>query len=138
MRFARSTCLLAALTLVAACETDPNRFTAPGGASVYQINGEVFEVVAASTTGAAVYWCGASDYARRVLGATWSQEITIFRTLGPSQATDRTSAVQFTVNPEAVGITRIRSNFPNQLQVGDTNTASQANLYCDKLRFRNI
>ncbi len=129
---------LAAVGLLAACETDTSRFTGPGGSGVYPIGSDKFEVVAQSVKGAPVFWCGASDYARRVLGAGWNDEISIARTLGPSEATDRTSAVQFTLNPAALGITKVRSNFPNQLVVGDTNSVTQANLYCDKLRFRNF
>lgn len=139
MRFQYVAVSIAALALLGACETQPvsdtGRFSTPGGAGVYQINANVFEVVGSSSRGASIYWCGASEYARRALGQSWETQISISRTLGPSQATDRTSAVQFTLNPSAVGVTPFRSSFPNQLQVGDTNSVSQANLYCDKLRF---
>ena len=136
MRPVRVLSLMLALAVTAACESDPNRFSAPGGASVYQINDNVFEVVASSGQGARPYWCGASEYARRALGAGWSAQISISRTLGPSEATDRISAVQFTLNPSALGITPFRSSTPNALQVGDSNSVSQASVFCDKLRFR--
>ncbi|MGV6847710.1 MAG: hypothetical protein ACWA5A_04960 [Marinibacterium sp.] len=133
-----ATLLLLASTALAACESDPYRFSTPGGGGAYPINGDVFELVALSNTGAAVYWCGAADYARRALGAPWSDEITISRTLGPSEATDRRSAVQFTLSPGNLGIPPFRSTFPNQLEVGDTYAVSEANLFCNQLRFRNV
>ena len=132
----KSGVVLAAMALLAACETDPNRFSAPGGASVYGIHANVFEVVAPSSDGSRVFWCAAAEYARRVRGAPWTAEITVARSLGPSEATDRVSAVQFTLNPGAVGITPVRSPFPNQFELGDTFTVSQGNFECDKLRLR--
>ena len=130
--------LLVACAALAACETDTRRFAGPAGSGVYQINANVFEVVAPSIKGAPLYWCGAAEYARRALGAPWNATISISRGLGPSEATDKVSAVQFTLNPGALGIAEIRSSTPNSLPVGDTKTITDANLYCDKFRFRQV
>ncbi|MEM8731611.1 MAG: hypothetical protein AAGF79_17015 [Pseudomonadota bacterium] len=105
-----------------------------GGARTYQINNNVFEVVGNSGRGFDIWWCGASTYARRVLGAGWQTPITISRTLGRSEATGRISSVQFTLNPGALGISTLQSMSPNALEVGDTKTVQDANNSCQNLR----
>ncbi|OWU69049.1 hypothetical protein ATO3_23345 [Marinibacterium profundimaris] len=112
----------------------------PGGARVYPINDNVFEVVGNSGYGYDLWWCGASEYARRVLGAGWGTPVTIARSLGTSQATGRRSSVQFTLNPAALGIDKVTSYSPNALVVGDTKTVQTGNMSCPRLnvplRFR--
>lgn len=128
--------LLSAVALVIAGAAQAQSFLATAGdARVYQINENVFEVVGNSGRGFDLWWCGAATYARRALGASWAQPVTISRTLGQSQATGRRSSVQFTLNPQALGIATLRSYSPNALVVGDTKTVQDANRSCSRLGF---
>ncbi|MBB95345.1 MAG: hypothetical protein CML68_12230 [Rhodobacteraceae bacterium] len=112
-----------------------NFLATPGGARVYPINENVFEVVGNSGRGWDMWWCGAATYARRVLGASWQAPMSIARGLGTSQATGRKSAVQFTLNPGALGIETLKSTSPNSLVVGDTKTVQTGNVSCSRLQF---
>ncbi|MGV6847712.1 MAG: hypothetical protein ACWA5A_04970 [Marinibacterium sp.] len=118
---------------VAAVSAARSGFSAPQS-RVYQIDANTFEVVGNSGRGARLYWCGAATYARRELGASWQDKVTIARTLGPSAATGRRSAVQFTLTPEALGITPISSPTPNAFAVGDTMTVTSGNGFCRELK----
>jgi len=63
----------------------------------YPVNDTVFEVVGISSAGGGGYWCGAADYAQRVLHADWAAPIYVVRGRGPSVTTGRRSAVQFSL-----------------------------------------
>ena len=128
----------AALVLALACAVPASaeRFAAPGDASVYPIDASQFEVVVPSFKGVAMFWCGASQYARLVLDAPWDAQISISRSLGNSEVTDGRSAVQFTLQPATLGIDTFRSATPGAFPVGDTYSVSQASLGCDQLFFR--
>lgn len=125
---------LAAITMAPGDALAQRGFGAPGSV-VYPINDNVFEVVGNSGRGYILFWCGASRYARQVLGIDWRSKITIVRGLGRSEATGQRSAVQFTVNPGAVGVTPISSYSPNAYEVGDSKTATEANGFCHELIF---
>ena len=102
--------LIAALiSLAGAVPASAQNAFATNGARVYALDANVYEVVGNSGGGYRLFWCGAGEYARRVLGASWSARISVVRGLGPSQATNRRSAVHFTLNPGAVGVTPIQS-----------------------------
>ncbi|WP_170330884.1 hypothetical protein [Ruegeria arenilitoris] len=58
-----------------------------------------FEVIPRGRTDVDGYWCAASDFARRTLGASWQQRIYVKRGYGPSEATGRRTAVQFSLTP---------------------------------------
>ena len=127
---------IVALALGAASAAQAQNFLAtPGNGRVYPINENVFEVVGNSGLGYDLWWCGASQYARRVLGAGWGAQVSIARGLGPSQATGRRSSVQFTLNPAALDVTVVHSTSPNALVGGDTKTVQTGNMSCDRLRF---
>ena len=81
-----------------------------------------------------IYWCGAATYARRALGQSWQAQITIARTLGPSQVTGQRSAVQYTMDPGALGITQQKNPSFNALAVGDYKSITEANGFCSRLR----
>jgi hypothetical protein len=107
-------------------------FNGQRGTRVGQVNKAVFEVVVRNTGAGPDYWCGAADYARRVLGASWQTEIYIARGRGASVTTGRRSAVQFTINPDAAGVTPIPPALSlNSLKVGDHMTVQKANTYCN-------
>jgi len=99
---------------------------------VNPVSDVVFEVIARGAAGAGDYWCGAADYAHRALGAPWSARIYIVRGRGPSVTTGRRTAVQFTLRPEAAGVTPIDpSLFLNRMTPGDNMSVTQASTFCD-------
>ncbi len=71
---------------------------------VYPISDTVFEVIErpGSAGGAAQYWCGAGDYAQRVLKTKTNQKIYIWKAVGKSVTKPgRKRAVQFsTIAPD--------------------------------------
>lgn len=107
----------------------------PGNGVAYQVDENVFEVVGNSGRGGVLFWCGASEFARRVLGAPWQAEVTVVRSFGLSAVTGRKSAVQFSLNPEAVGVTKKKSYSYNAMEVGDFNTLTAARRYCSDISF---
>ena len=68
------------------------------------LNNTVFEVIPRGRTDADGYWCAAADFARRSLGAGWQQPIYVVRGYGPSEATGRRTAVQFSLSPRPEGV----------------------------------
>ena len=106
-------------------------FNGKFGVRVAPVNDVVFEVVPRSSGSGPIFWCGAADYARQVLGAGWKTTIYIARGRGQSETTNRRSAVQFTLDPSAAGITPTGQSLSlNALKVGDNMTVQQANHYC--------
>ncbi len=113
-------------------------FTGRRGTRVEPVNKVVFEVVPKGSGTGSDYWCGAADYARQALGAGWTDTIYIARGRGQSVTTGRRSAVQYTLNASAAGITPIPPSLSlNSLKVGDHMSVQQANSYCNigPLRF---
>ena len=107
-------------------------FSGRNGTRVAPVSNAVFEVVARGSGTGYDYWCGAADYARRALGAGWSDTIYIARGRGQSVTTGRRSAVQFTLDPGAAGITPIAPSLSlNALKVGDNMSVTQANNFCN-------
>lgn len=107
-------------------------FSGKRGTRVAPVNKAVFEVVARGSGSGPEYWCGASDYARRVLGAGWSDTIYIARGRAQSVTTNRRSAVQFTLDPAAAGIPPTAPSISlNSLKVGDNMSVQQGNTYCN-------
>ncbi|MEY8838970.1 hypothetical protein AB9K41_08065, partial [Cribrihabitans sp. XS_ASV171] len=107
-------------------------FTSWVGQRVYQLNEYVFEVVPKGRSRTNDYWCSASDYARRALGAGWQDRVYIVRGYGPSQATGRRTAVQFTIYPDAAGVTPLPPGGLRQgLKPGDSMTVSRGNSFCE-------
>ncbi|MEY8829004.1 hypothetical protein AB9K34_11410 [Sedimentitalea sp. XS_ASV28] len=106
-------------------------FTSKLGARVNPVNSSVFEVVPKSSGDGQVFWCSAADYAQRELRAPWQARIYIARGRAPSMTTGRRSSVQFTLDPQAAGITPAPSSISlNSLKVGESMTVQQAYGYC--------
>lgn len=61
------------------------------------INSTDFEVIPRTEQFTDGYWCAASNFARRKLGAGWKQQIYVLRGYGPSETTGRRTAVQFSL-----------------------------------------
>ena len=90
-----------------------------------------FEVIARTAGSADDYWCGASDYARRALGAPWTAQIYVLRGRGPSETTGRRTAVQFTLKaPSAPPRPRDPFTVLNRLRPGDHMSVQQAAEFC--------
>jgi hypothetical protein len=112
---------------------DGDAFTSRRGAKVNPVNAAVFEVVPKSGGIGADYWCGAADYAHRQLKASWQARIYIARGRGPSVTTGKRSAVQFTLDPAAAGITPAPSSLSlNSLKVGESMSVQNGFSYCQK------
>ncbi|WP_424986492.1 hypothetical protein [Microbulbifer sp. S227A] len=106
-------------------------FTSTLGARVNPVNSTVFEVVPKSSGDGQVFWCSAADYAQRELGASWRDKIYIARGRAPSVTTGRRSSVQFTLDPQAAGITPAPSSLSlNALKVGESMSVQEAHGFC--------
>lgn len=66
---------------------------------VFPVSDTVWEVVARVGTSAADYWCGAGDYAQRVMGVPAASRIYIWKPVGPSVTRPGHKAVQFSLSP---------------------------------------
>lgn len=86
-----------------------------------------FEVVADFTENA-IYWCGASIFARNTLGRPINQRIYVLQAPSPSRAQPGEVAVRFGLTPPASGAA---SSFTNDVSlVGNSLTVSQAKGGC--------
>ena len=118
----------AGLTVIASVA---DAFSGRRGTRVNQVDAKVFEVIARSAGSSGDYWCGAGDYAQRALGAAWTARIYISRGRGPSVTTGRRTAVQFTMDPAAVGDPPADNGFfTNAMRPGDSMSVQQAQSYC--------
>ncbi|MCL6284751.1 hypothetical protein M3P21_14535 [Ruegeria sp. 2012CJ41-6] len=130
---------LAALLLASACDIETGEapkyaFVSPYGPRVNPVNANEFEVILSAGGAFDGYWCGASDYARRKLGAAWTDRVYVASPISQSVTTDRRSAVRFTLDPAALGITPVNKTFSAGLQVGDNMSVTQANTRCSYAR----
>lgn len=125
---------LVAMAMVIGLSAQAEALTTRTGDRVLDVNGVVFEVIPRGQQRSGDFWCAASEYARRALGAGWNDRIYIARGRGPSVTTGRKTAVQFTMNPQAAGITPLQNDLTSirfGLKVGDNMSINQANGYCD-------
>ncbi|MGR3615695.1 MAG: hypothetical protein ACU0BB_06605 [Paracoccaceae bacterium] len=124
--------LAIAATMASSALAAPKAFNGPYNIRVYQVTNNVFEVVIVAGNGYG-FWCGASDYARRALGAGWQDQVTIVSEMARSVVTGGRSAVQFTLNPEAEGITPKKMGYSiNGLNKGETISIQKGSSYCDQ------
>ncbi|NDW47283.1 hypothetical protein [Ruegeria sp. PrR005] len=124
---------LTALTLTG-LSTQADALTTRMGDRVLPVNDAVFEVIPRGKQRVGDFWCAASEYARRELGAGWNDRIYLVRGRGPSVTTGRKTAVQFSLTPEAVGVTPLENELTTirtGLKVGDNMTVNQGNSYCE-------
>lgn len=97
---------------------------------VNPVSGGIFEVIPRAGNGV-LFWCGAADYAHRVLRAPWTASLHIHRGLGPSQTASRRSAVQFTLDANLAAAAPAGGyGSVNSLQSGDTMSVQRAFHYC--------
>jgi len=113
-----------ALCLPVAASAD---FTARRDMRVSVVNDAVFEVYGRSPTSSERYWCGAADYAHRVLGAPWGARIHVVRGRGPGDSVNKRTTVQFTLDPEAAGIVPGKAPLVSlSLRVGRSQTVQRS------------
>lgn len=112
-------------------------FTLPNGVKVNAVDDLVFEVVPRSSGTLDEFWCGSSEYARRVLGAGWRDMIYVYRGRGISETTGKRSAVQFTISREkARDVPAERSIIQLGLKAGDSMSVQMARTHCNQRPIR--
>jgi hypothetical protein len=98
---------------------------------VNPVDDKVFEVIARTSGSAGDYWCGAADYAQRGLGVAWTATLYISRGRGPSETTNRRTAVQFTLDPARAPQSAGGRIFQfGDLRAGDSMSVQRAHQYC--------
>lgn len=66
---------------------------------VFPVSDTVWEVVSEVGSSAADYWCGAGDFAQRVMGTPAAERIYMWRGIGPSVNRPGKNAIQFSLTP---------------------------------------
>ena len=94
----KATCLSLA-SLAVLTPTLASAWWAINRLEVFPVSESAWEVVARVGTSPADFWCGAGDYAQRVLGTPAAQRIYIWRGIGPSVNVPDRKAVQFSLTP---------------------------------------
>lgn len=119
---------------VSASTSSGGSFVSRYGPRVNQVNNAIFEVIPHAGVMTDDYWCAAADYARRRLGADWSDQVYVASSYTTSVTTGRRSAVQFTLDPAGAGITPIDVSFRSGFKVGDSMSVNQADSRCQIFR----
>jgi hypothetical protein len=96
---------------------------------VFPVSNTVWEVVSEVGSSAADYWCGAGDFAQRVLGTPAADRIYIWRGIGPSVNRPGKKAVQFSLTPPAGANTSPRLSLSVK-EAGDNLARHAAVQYC--------
>ncbi|WP_420005617.1 hypothetical protein [Arenibacterium sp. LLYu02] len=131
--------LLCASALLVGCTISETQvpeadfFSARTKARIYALDGKTFEVVPPIGAEAPSYWCAASEFARRELGADWSQMLYVKTGRAPSVVTGRIEAITFTLNevPRDTPQPLIRRSFT--YKPGDSASVSVADASCRDL-----
>ncbi|MFA3921064.1 hypothetical protein [Ruegeria hyattellae] len=119
------------LVLVPILPTIAMAFEAPNGMAVNPVDDSVFEVVARDDVSGDAFWCAAGMYAEIKQKKRPGEKMSIARGLGPSETTDRLSAVQFTTDPVTAGVTpKSMGNDINEYNVGETLEIGIARGHC--------
>ncbi|MBU3036385.1 hypothetical protein [Tritonibacter mobilis] len=130
---------LAATAALAGCvdlqSTGPQAdyFSSRALARIYALDDGSFEVVPEIGAQGAAYWCAASEYARRRLGADWSQDIYVAKGRAPSTVSGRIDSVTFTLShvPSAEGKRPFINTFG--FKPGDNFSVSSGDSFCRDL-----
>lgn len=122
------TCAVFAALLLS---TPVSAFNARLGFQTAALSNSSFEVIPRGRTDVDGYWCAAADFARRSLGAGWQQRIYVQRGYGPSEATGRRTAVQFSLAAPD-GVPQQSSGvFSSGFQPGYSMSVQAANARCN-------
>lgn len=100
---------------------------------VNRVNSAVFEVSSRNAARPSDYWCGASKYAIRKLGASWRQKLYVVRGYAPGEVSGRPSTIQFTLDPAAAGLTSQSAGFGTGFKSGANVSVQLANTMCNKI-----
>ncbi len=95
-----------------------------------------FEVIPRTRKDIDGYWCEASDFARRILGASWQQQIYVLRGYGPSVTTNRRTAVQFSLT-KPTNTAQEGSGVFSGFRPGDSMSVQRANTRCTRIRINS-
>ncbi|SDE23553.1 hypothetical protein [Ruegeria marina] len=96
---------------------------------VYPVSQGVIEVVNRYGSAPKDFWCGAGDYAIRVLRTSATQRIYLVRPVGPSVTVQGRKGVHFALQPPP-GADTTPGFSVSVKKVGDNMTASMAQNYC--------
>lgn len=125
----KPTSTLALITGLAAAPGMALAFWAWNQHEVLPVSEGVFEVIGEVRSGPSDYWCGAGDYAMRVLRVPVVQRIYTWRGIGPSVNRPGRKAMQFAfAAPE--GADTSPSVSLSLTRTGDNMTAALARQYC--------
>ena len=128
--------LAVAAVSISACSTEAANFkTSKFGSRVYPHAGNEFEVVPRIGSDLEIYWCAASDYARRYLGAGWQTPIYVSRSIGPGEISGRRSTVLFTLDPVAPTAPQRWVGLANSYNVRESRTVQAGDGNCDPYFF---
>ncbi|WP_232281866.1 hypothetical protein [Roseobacter sp. SK209-2-6] len=121
------------LSVLLALPAGAQAFTTARGVQVNPLTDLVFEVIPSGSGDLAGFWCGASEYARRELGAGWTDKVYVLRERGPSETTGRRSAVHFTLYPEQTGVGPAPQGWLRfGIKAGDRMSIQSARRHCDQ------
>ena len=105
-------------------------YTASNRLAVSDIGNATFEVVARGGTGSKAYWCAAGEYAQSI-GAPSNGRVYVVTGPGPSATSAGRTAVQFTTNAQAAGVTPVSPQASLTVSVpGDNLSVAAAQQYC--------
>lgn len=122
--------------LLAGCGVENDYFRTMRGERVYALEGGVFEVALMDQGYLPGYWCNAGDYARRALGAGWTDRVYVHRGLGPGVAANRINTVLFTLSPPASQPPQTAIVRVNAFKAGQSLTVRSAESQCRNDPFR--
>ncbi len=103
------------------------------GYSVKKVNDAVYEAVAEEEFSGEAFWCVAGSYAQIDLKASPNAKVYVVRCFGPSETTDRRTAVQFTLDPQKAGVTPSEgTDDVNELSIGEHMAVDVARSHCER------
>lgn len=125
---------IALVLLAAACsETESDGgFQTFTGVRVNPVNQSIFEAIPRSASSGSQFWCGAGEYARRVLGARPGDKVYVVSEAGPAVTMSAPSAVQFSLKPagQVQGAAGHRATWGPK--IGDDEFAGDASRKCNR------
>lgn len=105
-------------------------FVAENRLPVNSVSAAEFEVVARGGTGTKAYWCAAADFAESQ-GAKANTRLYVVEGPGPSASIPGRTAVRFTTDPNAAGVTPVTPQLVLSVDVvGDNLAVVSAKQYC--------
>ncbi len=121
--------LTALVALALALPAPAHAFRALNRSEVVPLGNGLFEVINSFGSRTQDYWCGAGDFAIRVLRAPVTQRIYIWAPRGPSKSRPGRKAVTFSLK-EPPGGAAPKSYSLSVTTVGESIPASMAQNYC--------